>query len=557
MGLRARCVGISVFVVAALAAGCTVGEEASPGRDGGGADGRTGIFVSGCDATRDADGDGIADAAEGEGDPDADGIPSSRDDDSDGDGIIDAEEHLGASPCEWLDADMDGVPDFLDTDSDNDGLTDADERGVYFTDPYARDTDGDGVTDLGESAAGTDPRDAASTIPPGDFFVVLPYEGDHELRTLRFGTEISIADVYFLIDTTGSMEAPIANVRSSLSRIASELSASIPDLQMGVGNFEDFPFASGSPFGTTFFGGPGDLPYENAQDITAQLADVQRALDGLTLGDGHDGPESQVEAIWQTATGMGGSWTFAPGGTYTLPHRNCPAIPDEVGTRRGYPCFRPGSLPIVVLVTDLEWHNGSDDGTRWPYAMISPAPHTLPQAADALSAIGGRYVGVVVDGMWRTDHEAMARRTGSVDEGGAPLVYDAAAGEVSDALITGIETLVGRTPQDVTTQTEDVPPNPGGVDATGFIVSIRPVEGFGPGGIAGTGYDHFDDTTFYGVTPGTLVDFEVDFHNAIVPPPPTAQVYRALIVVIGNRVARLDERRVFIIVPPEGGTVLI
>ena len=544
-------------VVLAFTTGCSVGEDPGHGgRDGGlGADG--GVLVPGCDATRDADSDGIADAAEGAGDADGDGIPNASDWDSDADGTGDADEHLGVGPCVWIDSDADGVPDFLDTDSDNDGVTDAEERTRYLTDPTVRDTDGDGVTDLGEVAAGTDPRDRTSTIPETDFFVVLPYLGEHVPKTLRFGTDIALADVYFVIDTTGSMEEPIANVRSSLSRIASEIARSIPDVQMGVGHFEDFPFATGSPFGTTFFGGPGDIPYGNLQDITADLPAVQRALDGLTIGDGHDGPESQVEALYQTATGEGGSWAFGPGGTWSLEPRACPEYPDEIGYRRGYPCFRPGSLPIVVIVTDLEWHNGNTDGLRWPYSMITPSPHTLPQAAAALATLGGRFIGVVVNGMFRTDHEAMASMTGSVDETGAPLVYNATAGEVSDAIVTGIQTLAGRTPQDVTTERENVPPNPGDFDATRFIVSITPVEGYGAGGVAGTGYTSKDLTTFYGVTPGTQVEFRVDFYNDVVPPPPTAQIYRARIVVMGNHVARLSERQVYIIVPPEGGTILI
>ena len=53
------------------------------------------------------------------------------------------------------------------------------------------------------------------------------------------------------------------------------------------------------------------------------------------------------------------------------------------------------------------------------------------------------------------------------------------------------------------------------------------------------------------------VEFDVDFYNGFVPPPPVAEVYRARIVVYGNRSARLDERRVFIIVPPEAGVILI
>ena len=76
------------------------------------------------------------------------------------------------------------------------------------TNPTQLDSDGDGISDLGEvEGAGTDPLDAASTIPEGDFFVVLPYNGDHAIRPLRFGTNISVADVFFLVDMTGSMQA--------------------------------------------------------------------------------------------------------------------------------------------------------------------------------------------------------------------------------------------------------------------------------------------------------------------------------------------------------------
>jgi hypothetical protein len=549
-------------IVLVGSAGCTVGTDHGS-RDGSiAADGR--IPIGGCDPSRDADGDGIADAAEGTGDVDLDGIPNDLDTDSDGDGASDSEENAAGGPCVLLDGDGDGVADFRDTDSDNDGLTDADERGVYATDPHSLDSDGDGVTDLGEVAAGTDPRDASSTIPPTDFFVVLPYLGDHVRRTLRFGTNIQQADVYFLIDASGSQEPVIDNVRTSLTDISTQLAREIPDLQMGVGFFQDFPFSSGSPFGPTFFGGPGDVPYGNRQDITPDLSTVASALAGITIGDGRDGNESQVEAIYQTATGMGGDWTFMGGvARYSLPPRACPSIPDEIGTRRGYPCFRPGSLPIVVLVTDYEWHNGGTDGLRWPYQDIFPAVPGLHNAASALRAIGGRYIGVAVpvgDTMstyFRSDHEAMARMTGSVDGGGMPLVYNAFAGDVSDRIIDGVRTLVGSTPQDVTTVRENVPPNPGDVDATGFIVSITPVEGYDSAGTPGRGYTSKDATTFYGVTPGTMVDFEIDFYNEIVTPPRTAQVFRARIVVMGNGVARLSERQVYVIVPPEGGVILI
>ena len=458
-------------------------------------------------------------------------------------------------------------------DSDLDGVNDADEC-AHGTDPYNRDSDGDGVTDLGEAAAGTNPLDPASTIPPGDFFVVLPYTGEHVARTLRFGTNLQKADLYFLVDTTGSMQPAIDNVRSSLARIAAEVATRIPDVEMGVGRLEDFPFSDASPFGPTFFGAATDVPYQDRQMITGDVGLVDSALGALDIGDGHDGPEAQVEALYQTATGEGGDWTTTiPGGgllgglsRYTLPPKTCPSVPDETGVRRGYPCFRPESLPIVVLVTDIEWHNGYTDGAHWPYSLIAPAPHTLPQAAAALSGIGGRYLGIAVGdtepvAYWRMDHEAVALATGSVDETGAPLVYNALSGTVSDAILTGIETLALRTPEDVGTNTENVAGNPGDTDATLFIKAIAPVEGYGPHGeygpLPGVTYVRKDDTVFYGVTPGTQVDFAIDFYNDVVPPPATAQIYRARVVVLGNRVARLSERQVYIIVPPDHVTILI
>jgi hypothetical protein len=552
-----------IALLLSLVPACTTGSTV-PRRDAG--DDGGAMIIEGCDATRDADSDGVADDAEGTSDVDMDGMPNDRDEDSDGDGILDVEEHGPNHPCSRPDADRDGIANWADRDSDNDGLSDQEERSAYSTNPYERDTDGDGVTDLGEARGTmTDPTDPTSTIPPDDFFVVLPYNGGHEMRDLDFGTTISRADVYFLIDTTGSMQASIDNVTGSLTTIASELSSRIRDVQMGVGQHKDFPNgAHCSLFDfaclTSSYGGMGDMAYENRQDITDSVGAVQSALAGLSAAGGADGPESQVEALYQTATGEGGSWTFTNGAPpHSLAPRRCPFVPDEIGTRRGYPCFRPGALPIVVLVSDVDFHNGTSPAAN--YAGINPPPHTLAQAIGALNGIGARMIGVSVGPVARPDMEAVARMTGTVDTAGRPLVYDATGGTVSTAIIEGISTLVGGTPQDVTTATEDLQPNPDGVDARGFVKSIVAIEGYAsdgtPGPNPGVSYTSHDDTTFYAVVPGTRLDFRVDFHNDFVMPPPTAQIYRAVIVVIGNGVARLDERQVYIIVPPDGAIILI
>ena len=560
-----------LIMVAAAAATVAVGCSARDGaprsfRDGDGGLGADASF--GCDPARDRDGDGVADGLEGNRDYDHDGVANWDDFDADGDGISDHDEQRGLDPCQRPDIDADGRPDWLDDDTDNDGLSDAEEAAAG-TDPRNIDSDGDGVTDLGEvRGSHTDPLDRTSTIPDSDFFVVLPYEGDHVTRTLRFGTNIEMADVYFLIDTTGSMGATIANVRESLTRIASEIAERIPNVQLGAGHFEDFPTGGGG-FVAGGSGGPMNVAYQNLQDITDQLDGVQSALESLVAFDGMDEPEAQVEALYQTATGEGGSWSFRYTPEYTIPNRTCESIPDEAGRRRGYPCFRPESLPIVVLVTDAHWHVGAwepDSTFAFPYVDVTPTPHTFDDAADAMLSIGARFVGINVvhgDGAdWFGPRytDTMAERTGSVDAMGNPLVYESPDGTVSDAIVEGIDAIVGGVPEDVTTATRNVAGNPDDFDATRFIVSIHAVEGYRdgtPGANPGVSYARKDETTFFEVIPGTFVDFEVDFHNAVREPADTSQIFQAKILVVGNGVAALQLRRVYIVVPPAGSLILI
>jgi hypothetical protein len=350
------------------------------------------------------------------------------------------------------------------------------------------------------------------------------------------------------------MSGPINNVRSSLSRISAEISVRIPNVAMGVGHHEDFPF--GGVFG---YGAAGDLPYENLQSITEVLSETQTGLNNLALGNGADGPESQTEGIYQTASGVGGGWSHSAGGFVSLAPGFCPSIPDEPAPRRGYPCFRPGALPIVVLVTDISWHNGP--GGSNGYTGFSPPSHTFDEAVAAMNAIGARFIGVSVGGGGRSEAEEMGRQTGSVDGSGTPLVYNSSAGEVSDSIIMGIETLVGGTPQDVSTRTENVAGNPDGFDATQFIKNIVPFEGYGPAGesgpIPGVTYASKDGTTFYEVIPGTQVEFTIDFWNDVRPTPARTEIHQAKIIVVGNGVADLDFRNVYIVVPPTGGVILI
>ncbi len=561
---RQGCIPVSLFIAAFMTAqGCGTKDTPAVG------DGNTDADVNhDCVGMVDSDGDRIPDALEGSSDRDSDTIPNDMDDDSDGDGIADLTEGGirdadGDGTWDSMDPDYcqlpdnsdttsgstpDAVPDYLDTDSDNDGLSDQDENDTWFTDPKNPDSDGDGYTDLGEVAAGTDPDDATSVISPDDFFVILPYMDPAVVRELTFGSDLQLADVFFLTDTTGSMGTAISNVSSSLtSTIVPGISAAAPDIHMGAGSFRDFPVG-----GLLGYGSAGDLPFVLLQEITDSVPDVQTAINSMGAGGGADTPESHVEALYQTATGYG----FAP----WVPPQSCPVYPDETSLRVGYPCFRPDSLPIVVLISDAPMHNGPDLAYAYNVATYSELYGTADynMAITALLGIGARVIGVSVDSGTGTETFShmtrVAQDTGSVDESGTALVRTAPGGSVSTEIVDMILTLARETPMDINAVPEDEPGDPGpgpeDFDAALFIVDITPKSFFPVGGASG-----MDDEYFRDVTPGTSVTFDVTFQNDIVEPEDSAQVFKAWIAVMGNGVARLDERMVIIIVPTEGGIV--
>jgi hypothetical protein len=543
--------------------------DGGAGADGGGRDGST----TACNPA-DSDGNGIADVLEGAGvgnpDDDADGVP-------------DAAEAGTGGVCSPRDTDGDGTPDYVDTDSDNDGIPDGDEVAAG-TDPANSDTDGDGFTDLVERAAGTSPTDAGSMVPPTDYFVVLPYNGDRAMRPLRFGTNISKADVFFLVDMTGSMGGERTNlIRGLVDTIIPGIAAAIPNVQFGAGGFDDYPYSSFGaapdlPFyllrsiapadedvgGWSIAAGPTTCPRSPGTSDIGRISggpngrwDILDAVEGLPCHGGFDGPESYVPAMYATATGMGLSW---PSGSIPA-GPTCISVPDEIGVRRGYPCFRPGALPIILLFGDNAFHNGP--GGAFAYSFPSP---TYDETVAALNGIGGRVIGVYSGGggsTLRRDYEQVATDTGAVTVGGMPLVFDISSdgSGLGTAVVDAVGQLVGGTPQDVSTRTENVAGNPDEFDARLFIKSIVPVEGYGAGGeigpIPGVTYTSKDETTFYQVIPGTQVEFAIDFWNDVRPTPARTEIHQARIIVVGNGVADLDFRNVYIVVPPEGGPILI
>ena len=238
---------LSVTPWALVHVGCSKGEVEDqtfpPAPDGGTGGTEAGSFdvltevptSTNCDDPTDSDGDFVADELEGAPDLDTDGdsTPDYLDEDSDGDGVSDETEAANPflegnqagkvrdEPCATLaDSDGDGIPDLRDVDSDGDGVADEDE-GEYDPDGsqgcrVKPDCDGDDVVDPVELAAGSDVLDPSSVPPDATLYFVLPYEAPEKTKDFEFSAGVKKADVYFLIDTTESMQAAIDNVSSSL-----------------------------------------------------------------------------------------------------------------------------------------------------------------------------------------------------------------------------------------------------------------------------------------------------------------------------------------------------
>jgi hypothetical protein len=426
----------------------------------------------------------------------------------------------------FVTADIGPLPDVppLPGDSDGDGIADADEA-TYGTDPSNPDTDGDGLGDGVEVLAETDPTNRSSRIPDTDFYVVLPYMEEPIHRPLEFRARLGRADIFFLVDTTGSMGGAISNVTSSLSTtIVPAVNDAIADAVMGVGDYRDFPV---DPHGD-----PGDWAFQVRQTMTSDLPAVQTALRALRAGGGNDGPESATEGLFHTAADDG--------------------CPDGFGAA----CFRLMSHPIIVLVTDAQFHNGPD--TANDYGAAVPTARTWTETTAALNANDVKVVGVAVDSAplplpfpipiaSEPDLRALATATGSRSSTGGLTVFTATSGAVSTSVVDGIVDLVGAAEQDVSARKLD--DDSDAVDATQFILAITP--------LSATRATRFDDTTFFGVAGGTTVTFDVTFQNNIAPATDRVQLYRAYIEVFEvTSGTALDRRNVYIVIPREDGGLI-
>jgi hypothetical protein len=336
----------------------------------------------------DSDGDTISDGDEGTVDSDGDLTIDALDVDSDGDGHLDSAE---AGDGDWqtlpADTDFDGIPDFVDLDSEQDGLPDIQEvdcPALGYDGRLWEDSDFDGYPDLAEALVGSDPCDDMENVHDlgVEFFFILPYMGLEQTAPLRFDPTVKEADVFFNVDTTGSMGGEIANLKSGLNTIISETTSRVSYPAFGVASWEDWPV---NPYGSSAF---ADRPFTLLQGVTTDTAAITTGVNALATGDGNDFPEAGYESLYQVGNGSG---VFGTGGNFG---------PFTTAGRIGGARFRPGALPIVFHITDALSHDASIPSTyagctSWtPDYPAAYNDHNQAQALAALTAIGARVITV-------------------------------------------------------------------------------------------------------------------------------------------------------------------
>ena len=577
----------------------------------------------------DSDGDGVADAAEGAVDTDGDLTPNFRDLDADNDCIPDALEAGDSDPATPpVDSDQDGTADFLDTDTDNDGLVDSKEdkncngaREACETDRKVADSDGDGVSDLIEvedcavkpmaqqqicMCDGSDP--ASSPLTHGDFVFVVDYNQPPTptSETLNLATDVSQADVIFSIDTTGSMQNAIDNLKASLSTIAGKVQQKVKSVAMGVVQFRDFGY-------TPLVG----YDYRITTVSTAAgLMGVQTALNGLSASGGGDDPEAGWEALYSIAGGPAIN-VLAYNSVFNLANTNPQTPPaGETQGNVGGAGFRAGSVPIVVTVGDAEWHDapgskvaGDPESGFNPYGSAYsgvPSRRTAIQRAQLLNAhvMGIAGYGTGASGNAKARMLATANETGAVvtpadfgpvgtrpagcaidqcctgangageaaQGGKCPLAFsfdDGNGNGVGDAVVSGIVALANGLKFDIHVEAKDVDPmtvdrfmdklvpNLSGTGPAAMCISMAPAplqDNFN-GPKAAPGADGVLDT-YPGIGGGAQVCFDVvPKMNTSVMATDQPQFFHALLqvkgVAGGNTVNLGTPRDVFFLVPPQ------
>jgi hypothetical protein len=395
-------------------------------------------------------------------------------------------------------------------------------------------------------------RKTADSNGKRDFYFVVPYKKtpDPTTDTLKFSTDIQKVDVAFIMDTTGSMSGAISNLKNSLSTTIIPGLSSIPSVGFAVVDHRDW----------------GDSwVVKVRQIITTSTSATTAAVSAMSAGEGGDTDEAQLAAMHFTLTGQANT----SGGQTIAAHT--PAT----GTTGGVD-FRKGAVPVLVLITDAPWHDPSGSATatnvtaafksasaRFVSILASTSvftqPNTLSDATSSALATSA-FAGKCGTGMCCTDLNG-GGKSPDAPSGKCRLNFltNSSGTGVSSSITAAIQAISVGSTYDIWAKTSNDSTNPGGVDATKFIKSIRAMEAGDTKNScsANTAKDTDSDgvkDTFESVLVGTPICFElIPKMNETVQATESAQFFIAYINMIGDpgTVDLGDKRTIVFLVPPK------
>lgn len=189
-------------------------------------------------------------------------------------------------------------------------------------------------------------------------------------------------DIVLLADQTGSMGSALNNVKANMANIITTVKAAQPDAQFAVATYCD----TGDPIAP---------PFTLHQDLSADTATVTAAVNGISLCNGGDGPEAQLNALWQIGDG---------GHAVT---------------------FRPDSSRIVAWFGDAPGHDPSVGHTE----------------ADATASLVGDDVRVLAVSVGANQLDATGQATRITQATAGALLTGVSTGQVAAKILEGLQNL--------------------------------------------------------------------------------------------------------------------
>ena len=182
------------------------------------------------------------------------------------------------------------------------------------------------------------------------------------------GAVFDRVDIMFLVDVSGSYSSSIAQFKRQAVDLVNAFRASGNDVNTGIASFSDTPI---SPWGVS-----SDYAFQLDQPLSGDADATISAINSLALRNGADTPESQLEALYQLATGGG---------------RAVPGNP-QADLESSVAGWREGSLRIIFMATDADFHSSTDE-EHGVYSEGYPGPGWT-ETVNALTGSGIRVYGL-------------------------------------------------------------------------------------------------------------------------------------------------------------------